>query len=177
MNIVAIISTLLTAALIAALVVLIRRMAADGRDLPITADWIDELSLERYQPMMYLLDRSDLEFMRTQPGFTPQATAKLRDQRCQIFRGYLKCFSSDFAKICGAIRLLMLQSGHDRPDLAAALVKHQLLFAMGLLIVNCRLVLYRFGICGVDVSILLKLFEVMRLELRTFVPAPASMGA
>jgi len=177
MNIVIIASALLCAALGAALFVVIQRMAAAGRNLPPTAEWIDELSVERYRPMMRLLDGADLEFLRTQPGFTPQVAAKLRIQRCQIFRGYLKCLSSDFSRICSAIRIFMLQSGHDRPDLAAALVRHQILFAAGLLAVNCHLVFYRFGISGVDVTNLLKMFDAMRLELRILAPSAVPMGA
>src|SRR5262245_18245194 len=133
MNIVLIASALLCATLAAALLVIVRRIASEGRDLPLTADWIDELSVERYRPMMRLLDGADLEFLRTQPGFTPKVAAKLRAQRCQIFRGYLKCLRLDFGRICGAIRICMLQSGEDRPDLAATLLRHQLLFALGLL--------------------------------------------
>src|SRR5436190_10427431 len=138
MNIVVIGSAILCVALIAALFVVIRRMSAAGRNLPLTAEWIDELSIERYRPMMRLLDGADLEFFRTQPGFSPKVASKLRIQRCQIFRGYLKCLSGDFGRICSAIRVFMLQSGHDRPDLAAALLRHQLLFAVGVLAVNCR---------------------------------------
>jgi hypothetical protein len=176
MNIVVTIGALLCTVLIAALFVIMRRMTAAGRNLPLTAEWIDELSIERYKPMMRLLDGADIEFLRTQPGFTPEAAAKLRVQRCHIFRGYLKCLSADFGRICGAIRIFMLQSGHDRPELATALVRHQVLFAAGLLAVNFRLTLYRFGVCGVDVTTLVKIFDLMRLELHSMAPSAAPIS-
>ena len=156
---------------------LIRQAGFSGCNLPVTAEWIDELSIERYRPMMRLLDGGDLEFLRSQPGFTPSMASKLRSQRCQIFRGYLRCLSSDFGRVCAAIKLVMLQSKHDRPDLAAALLRNQLMFATGILIVQGRLFLYRWGLCGVDVTSLVKIFDMMRLELRTLVPAQAMMGA
>ena len=150
---------------------LLRNIAAAGRSLPVTAEWIDELSVERYKPMMRLLDGDDLDFLRSQPGFTPQAAAKLRIQRSQIFRGYLRSLSTDFGRINGAIKLLMLQSRNDRPDLAATLIRQQILFAGGVLVVQFRLVLYRFGLCGVDVSELVRIFDAMRLELRSIMPS------
>ncbi len=164
-------------ALLLALRLLIRKVAVTGGRLPVTAEWIDELSIERYRPMMRLLDRQDLDFLRSQPGFTPRMAIRLRIQRCQIFRGYLRCLNADFGRVCAAIKVLMIQSRHDRPDLAAALVRYQASFACGILLVQVRLFLYRWGFCAVDVSSLIKTFDVMRLELRTMVPAAMPMSA
>lgn len=152
---------------------MVRKVLSQGGELPVTAEWIDELSIERYRPMMRLLDGGDLAFLRTQPGFSPRMAAKLRQQRCQIFRGYLRCLSGDFAKVCAAIKLVMLHSQHDRPDLAAALIRQQVMFALGVAMVQVRLGLYRWGVCGVDVSALVNIFDVMRVELRTLVPSMA----
>jgi hypothetical protein len=160
-----------------ALFVVVRRTAFGAGRLPVTAEWIEELSTERYRPMMRLLDGDDLEFLRSQPGFTPRMAAKLRLQRCHIFRGYLRCLSADFQRVCAAIKILMLQSQHDRPDLARVLLHHQMTFALGVMTVQFRMVLYVWGICGVDVSDLVKIFDVMRLELRSLAPASAAMSA
>src|ERR1700689_4415181 len=119
-------------ALALALLLLVRKVSFNGSSLPLTAEWIDELSIERYRPMMRLLDSGDLEFLRSQPGFTPRMATKLRVQRCQIFRGYLRCLNGDFQRVCAAIKVLMLQSQHDRPDLAGVLVQHQAMFSCGM---------------------------------------------
>jgi len=163
--------------LLSAVFLLIRKWGFSGCNLPVTAEWIDELSIERYRPMMRLLDGGDLEFLRSQPGFTSSMAGKLRAQRCQIFRGYLRCLSNDFGRVCSAIKLVMLQSKHDRPDLATALLRNQMMFATGIVVVQCRLFLYRWGLCGVDVTSIVKIFDMMRIELRTLVPASAMMGA
>ena len=162
---------------LAAVVVLARKLAFTDTSLPLTAEWIDELSVERYRPMMHLLDDGDAEFLRSQPGFTPAMAAKLRTERCQAFRGYLRCLRTDFQRVCAALKLLMLHSRDDRPDLAAVLVHQQLMFECGMFLVGFRLFLYRWGLCGVDVTDLVKIFDVMRLELRRLVPAGAAMGA
>jgi len=97
--------------------------------------------------------------------------AKVRAQRCRIFRDYLDCLDNDFKRVCLALKPVLADSAQDRPDLAAALVQQQLMFASGLLGAHCRLFLYRWGICSVDASSLVKIFDSMRLELRSLVPS------
>jgi hypothetical protein len=160
----------IAAGLAVTLALAVRQQGSAGRALPVTAEWIDELSVDRYRPMLRLLDGSDLEFLRSQPGSNPRILSRLRRQRCQIFHGYLGCLNSDFQRTCTALKLLMLQSRYDRPDLASALLRARMDFARGMLTVRLRLSLYRLGLAGVDVSGLVRLFDGMRLELRTMVP-------
>jgi len=177
MNIVIALSLLAALVLVSVLAYLIRRVGFGGNGLPATSEWIDELSLERYRPMVRMLDGSDIAFLRSQPGFTPGMAKKLRAQRTQIFRGYLRSLETDFDRVCAAIKLIMLQSRHDRPELAEALVRQQVAFACATLSVRAHLFLYRMGVCGVEVSKLVKAFDSVRLELRTMVPATGRMAA
>ena len=160
-------------ALILGIGVLVRMLGSTDRSLPVTAEWIDDLSIERYRPMMRLLDSREIEFLRSQAGFTPKMEAKMRAQRCQIYRGYLRCLEMDFQRVCTALKLMLLHSEQDRPDLSLVLVRHQLMFAAGLLTVQCRLFLYRWGICTADATQLVQIFDTMRIELRSLVPASA----
>jgi hypothetical protein len=163
-------------ALAAVVVVLARRLACTATSLPLTAEWIDALSIELYRPMMHLLDAGDVEFLRSQPGFTPGMAAKLRAERCEVFRGYLRCLRTDFQRVCAALKLLMVHSRYDRPDLASVLIQQQVRFECGMVLVGLRLFLYRWGVCGVDVTDVVKIFDVARLELRRLVPANAAAG-
>jgi len=160
-----------------AVLTVLYRISLAGRCLPVTAEWIDELSVERYRPMLRLLDGHDLQFLSSQPGFTSQMASHLRVQRCQVFRGYLRCLAADFSRTCAAIKLLMLHSKRDRADLAAILLRHQMLFAAGMVVVQCRLTLFELGLCSVDANSLVRIFDLMRLELRTLVPVAAPMSA
>ena len=65
----------------------------------------------------------------------------------------------------------------DRPDLAAALVRQQFAFGYGMVNVYAHLFLYRWGIANVDVSSLVGIFDSVRVELRTMVPAQMSSAA
>ena len=139
--------------------------------LPATSEWVDELSIDRYQPMLRLLDEGDFAFLRTQPGFTPEKAAKVRIDRCRLFQKYLYSLEEDFKRICMALKVLTVQSKHDRPDLASLLLWNQITFAYGMTMAEFRLVCYRYGLGTVDVSGLVKLFDGIRLQLRTMVPA------
>ncbi len=165
------ISVVVLAALVLATLAVLRKLGPARRSLPVTAEWIDELSTDRYRPMMRLLDSGDVEFLRSQAGYTRKMESKLRAQRCQIFRGYLRCLDGDFERVCMALKLVMVQSEQDRPDLSAVLIHHQIMFTSGMLGARFRLVLYRLGICTVDATSLVKIFDVMRIELRNLVPA------
>jgi hypothetical protein len=177
MDLLIVLSILVALALASAVVVLACKLAFTDTSLPLTAEWIDELSIERYRPMMHLLDAGDAQFLRSQPGFTPEMAAKLRMERCQVFRGYLRCLRADFQRVCAALKLLMLHSRYDRPDLASVLFHQQVMFECGMVLVGFRLFLYRWGLCGVDVTDLVKIFDLMRVELRRLVPAAAAVGA
>src|ERR1022692_3495604 len=95
MHLVIAISIVFLAVPILATVALLRKLASANRSLPVTAEWIDQLSTDRYRPAMRLLDSRDIDFLRSQAGFTPKMEARLRAQRCQIFRGYLRCLRSE----------------------------------------------------------------------------------
>jgi hypothetical protein len=163
--------------MISGLAYLIRKIGFAGKCIPVTSEWIDDLSLDRYRPMLRMLDGADIAFLRSQPGFTPDMAKKLRSQRARIFRGYLRRLESDFGCVCVAIKLVMLQSRHDRPELAETLLRQQVTFACAMLSVRLHLALYRLGICGVEVSKLVKIFDSMRIELRTMVPATGQIAA
>jgi hypothetical protein len=63
------------------------------------------------------------------------------------------------------------------PDLASTLVRSQVAFAAGMLAVQVRLTFYACGVGTPNVADLLKLFNGMRIELRTLVPAAMPVGA
>lgn len=171
MNPAIVVSGIALTALIWAAITLVRRLGSTDSRLPVTAEWIDELSLDRYRPMMRLLHSDDIAFLRSQPGFTPKMESTLRAQRCQIFRGYLHCLDTDFQRICIALKLLLVESSQDRPELSSALIQQQIMFASALLAVNVRLFFYRWGIGSVDVTALVRIFDATRIELRTLVPS------
>ncbi len=155
--------------LTAAVGIIYRRLSAPTT-LPVTAAWIDDLSVDRYQPMTRLLGEEDLRYLRSHAGSNPTALAEFRRQRCEVFHSYLRCLHADFQKVCMALKIIMVQSRYDRPDLAQVLIRSQRAFVFGLMMVQVRVLLYRWVLASVEVGGLLSLFDTARLELRNLVP-------
>ena len=156
---------------ITCLVLLLRKIALPRVDLVLYDTWIDELSVERYWPMMSILDTKEYERFLGQPGFSQKRLRQLRRSRCRIFRTALGMLQTDFQRVCLAIKLLMVESDCDRPDLAAMLLKTQARFALGIAVVHVRLSLYALGLGSVSITALLHCFDGVRLELQELVPA------
>lgn len=148
-----------------------RRAAPRSKTPPVTASWIEELSVERYRPMLRLLEPDELQKVGSEPGLTPEAISELRAERCRIFRQYLRSLRADFKRVCAALKMVMAQASQDRPDLASILVRSQARFALGCALLELRLALFVFGIGVVDVSPVLAVFEGLRTQLRAVAPS------
>jgi hypothetical protein len=157
--------------LVIAVAALVRRLGSETSTLPVTAEWIDELSADRYRPMIRLLDGRDIQFLRAQPGFTRAMESDLRPRRCQIMRDYLRCLDLDFNRVATALGLLMVQSEQERPQATAALMEYRLRYEAASAVVRARLFLYRWGIGTVDAAPLVRVFDAIRVELRQVMPS------
>ena len=153
---------MLVVIVIAAVVVIvvarvIWRAAFPCTRLPVTAECIADLGCP---PMLQLPRDSD-----------GCLTAELRRERCRVFKDYLRRLHEDFGRTTLALKLVMLQSHRDRPDLAAALLQQQLAFGCGLVSARARLLLYGWGIGSMDVSRPARVFEAVAGQLRAALPA------
>src|ERR1039458_461820 len=85
---------------------LVRRLGRGNQVLPVTTEWMSELSTDRYRPMLRLLDAADFQFLRSQKGFTPEMAGRLRRQRVQAFLGYLRLLEADFGRMDAALHVI-----------------------------------------------------------------------
>ncbi len=154
----------------AAVVIVFWRLCFGVTPLPPTKAWIDEFSIERYRPMLRLLNDIDPPSLCSHSSVKPKLVWHFRRERCRILRGHLRSLTRDFTRVSAALKLVMTQASGDRPDLAALLVRSQATFAACMVLAHVQLLLYEFGIGTVSVDPLLKVFEGMRLELRTLLP-------
>lgn len=127
------------------------------------------LTADRYKPMLRLLAQDDLAFLPADSGLQKAIRAKRRT----LFRGYLRCLNRDYASLLAGVRAVMVQSGVDRPDLAQALAKNRMLFAIAMCKVEFRLVLHTAGIGSVDISGLVEALETLRTQV-SLLSAPLS---
>ena len=136
-------------------------------------DWTLDLKLDRYRPMFRLLDEEDIRFLRSQPGSTPALVRRFRQQRCRVFRSYLRSLDHDFHVASDALMLVMVQSQSDRHDVIRSLIGSRVKFAIGVFRVRCKLLLYRWDVGHESVGRLVDLFEGLQLELLALAPTPA----
>jgi hypothetical protein len=156
---------------------LARRIGSGSESLPVTTEWLDDLSDDRYRPMLRLLNEADFRYLRTQHGYSPAIERKLRCQRVDVFRAYLRTLESDYKRVCLGLKVMLVQSEHDRADLAADLIHRQVTFAVAMMHVQLRLHLFAWGLATVDAADLIRMFDGMRLELKTLVPMASPIAA
>jgi hypothetical protein len=123
--------------------------------------------VNRYKPMLRLLSDSDLDFAAA----NPKIKSRIRSQRREVFRGYLRCLTKDYARLLSGIRGMMVESGVDRPDLAKALASNRARFAFALCRIELHLQLHALGIGKVDVSGLVEALDSLRGAVSVMTPA------
>jgi hypothetical protein len=123
----------------------------------------------RYQPMLRLLSEEDLAPVRE----NRKLLRRMRAERAAIFRGYLRCLARDYARLLASLRISMLYSEIDRPDLAWSIARNRMMFATTLCRLDVLLVFYRFGIRSVDVSGLIESLDLLRIQTMRSMPAAA----
>src|SRR5947208_8496961 len=119
----------------------------------------------RYRPMHRLLDPSEFEFLASHPACNPKMLRNMRAERVHLFRSYLRSLTVDFARTAAGIESIMVASNVDRPELAKLVQTGRFTFATGLVGVECRLVLFRYGLGTVDVQPLVAALAAMRDQM------------
>src|ERR1017187_8696340 len=137
-------ASVVCAGLVVVMVTLTRHFAAP-LPISVTAEWLDQLSIET-SDLLRLLGEEDHQVFHTQPGFTPKSATKHHIQRCQLLQEHLPRLKDDFRLICLAVKVIMVQSERDRPDLARMLVRNQITFAYRMMTVRFQLACGRLGL-------------------------------
>ena len=119
------------------------KMDSEKCEFDAVPEWTPAKSADRYLPLFWLLSDERLLFLRAHGGFAREL--RIRRRRARVFRQYLDNLRQEFKSTCAALKTLMLRSPRDRPDLAAHLVRAEVGFAYGVLLVRFRLWRYRFG--------------------------------
>jgi hypothetical protein len=147
------------------LALLYRNLISPLRVRDVDIGRLNRFSVARYRPMARLLAEEDYTFLAGQKGFNPRLARQLRRERRRVFRSYLNCLKRDFGQFEAAIKVCMITSRVDRPDLAKALLKRRLVFTYALMVTEWGLALHSLGLGTVDVSRLVGSLDGMRIQL------------
>ncbi len=117
--------------------------------------------------MERLLSENEFHMLKTRAGISQSSLDRLRRERREIFRKYLRCLAADFSSITDEIRSIMIGSQVSRADLAKTLVKARCIFTVAMIAIEFRLALHAFGIYSLKISAaaLTSNLEHMRLRL------------
>ena len=151
--------------LVAAFAFVIHRLTSRFDRDAVAAEWLDGFSLESYAPMRRLLDRSDFEFLRRQPGFRPALARRLQAERRKAFIDYLWLMIGDFNRLLKIGRLILVSSNVDRPEFARALGQQRNKFYFTVCALRCKLALAPLGLRA-DGPELLDSLESMLQQVR-----------
>jgi len=152
----------------AAFTALLRRLASGDRLNPLPDEPIDVFSPEWDRHLQRLLSQADERFPRLNPG-NSRTDRESRKLRVRIFRGYMRQLFDEARRILRALKLAIITSETDRSDLASAVLKLQILFAVSVISVEVKLVLYRIGWVGIDASSLTGTLNAIREQLQSSV--------
>jgi hypothetical protein len=156
------------AILAVALGVLFRRMASRYNASSSPAEWLTDFSVAAYAPMERLLDERDFAFIAAQAGYAPGIVRRLRAERKEIFKGYLRRLVRDFNQLHAIAKLMIVYGDEDRLDFARSVWRRQITFYVAVSMLRCRLALYPMITGSWDVGNLVGALENMRDGLNEF---------
>jgi len=171
MNI-SVIYALMALAPIGVVLVFLYRTLASRQEIQLPVDELLVLSADKYRPMARMLQEDDFQFLSTQPGFSPRMGRQFRTQRRRIFRAYLRSLSIDFSRLSMACHNLIIHAADDRGDLAKSLMRQRLMFTVGMVAIQGRLLLHTAGVGTVDVSGLVDSFAAMQGQIQMLLTPP-----
>jgi hypothetical protein len=146
----------------AAFAFVIHRLTSRFNPESVVADWLDGFSLDSYAPMRRLLDQSDFDFLKKQPGYSPELVKRLRVERRKAFIDYLWLMVGDFNQLLKIGRLMLVDSSVDRPEFARALWRQQINFYLAVCTIRCKLALAPLGVRVEGPEVLNSLGEMLR---------------
>ena len=105
-----------------------RRLRSASAQENLNLQRIQSFRGDDYRPMERLLAKEDYVFLKRQAGYRAEIGERLRRERREIFRGYLRRLERDFHQLHLFARTLVRDQEQDQPELALALVRSGVAF-------------------------------------------------
>ena len=131
--------------------------------MPISHD-VQAVSMSR------LFHHRDIQFLRALPGFTPKMEADFRQRRCRIFRSYLRALRAELLEINTEFDTLAVECPQLRQELALAMLRGRMRFALAMIEARVCLWRYRWAIAAVECGPVIQRLESIRSEMRRWIP-------
>lgn len=110
------------------------------------SDWLSEFDFSRYAVLANLFHPSDFEFLKSQPGYSPDLSARLKADRLKIAESYLSQLERDVRRLLNFANYAAAHSGVDHDGLSAFLLKQEARFTLTLLVLRTEMTLMKLGV-------------------------------
>ena len=104
-----------------------------------------EFSAERFDPMARLLSEEDFQFLKSQPGYSPEVGKKFVRERKRIFRLYLGELVQEFRRLHADARAMVATLPSEHSALVGVLLRQQVQFWYQVTTIELRLSLGAMG--------------------------------
>jgi hypothetical protein len=111
-----------------------------------TAEWLEEFDFTRYRGLAQLFDPRDFDFLRSQPGYVPELSARLKADRLAIAASYLRQLETDMRLLLNLLNRTSRDLRPGQEDFSAFLLKQEFKFAISLFRLRVELTLMKFGL-------------------------------
>jgi hypothetical protein len=117
-----------------------------ARNVEPTLEWFEAFDFSRYQALVQLFDPQDFEFLRSQPGYSPELTARLKSDRLAIAESYLNELQIDVRRLLNFANRASAHGGVDADNFSAFLLRQEFRFAASMTRLRCELALMKIGV-------------------------------
>jgi hypothetical protein len=111
-----------------------------------TREWFENFDLERYRGLAQLFDPQDFNFLKSQPGYSPELTTRLKADRLKIAESYLRQLENDVRLLLNFVNRASGSAESEEQDFSAFVLKQEFKFALTMTWLRTELALMRFGL-------------------------------
>jgi hypothetical protein len=116
------------------------------RQPELNADWLNGFDFSRYTVLTNLFHPRDFEFLKSQPGYAPELSARLKSDRLKIAESYLSQLERDVRRLLNFANYAAAHSPADHDELSAFLLKQEVRFTLTLLVLRMEITLMKLGL-------------------------------
>jgi hypothetical protein len=111
-----------------------------------TAEWLRDFNFSRYETLTHLFHPEDYKFLESQPGYTPELSARLRSERLEIAKAFLEQLEHDARLLINFANQSMASADDDAGNFSGFILKREIQFGITLAILRFQLRLMEKGI-------------------------------
>lgn len=116
------------------------------RQVSPSPEWLEEFNLSRYDALTHLFRPDDYEFLASQPGYTPELSARLRAERLDIAKAFLEQLEHDARLLINFANQSIATAVDDTGNFSGFILKQEIQFGIRLALLRFQLRLMERGL-------------------------------